>query len=520
MIAQDEIIVDLFAGGGGASLGIFKATGRHPDIAINHDPIAIAMHRANHPSTRHFCQDVWKVLPRQATKGKPVGFLWASPDCTDFSKAKGGVPIRDVKRRDLAWVVVRWAEDVRPRMIFLENVEEFTSWGPLDGAGNIIRSQRGTTFVSFVRKLRSLGYQLQWRELRACDYGAPTIRKRLFIIARCDGLPGLWPEITHGPGRKHPYRTAADIIDWSIPCPSIFARKKPLAEATLRRIANGIRRYVIETAEPFIVLPNHSCNPSFQGQDINRPLGTITSKASHALVTAFLAKHYGGPRQPIGQAISNPIGTITTVDHHSLVACHMIRHFGNSIGQPIDQPAPTAMSGVEKTGIVASHLVKLKGTSKDGQSLHEPLHTVQAGGLHYGEVRAFLMRYYGEGGQLGDCRDPVHTITTKDRLGLVTVRIDGEPYVIADIGMRMLSPRELFRAQGFGDDYRIVIEIDGKPISKADQVRLCGNSVSPPNAEALIAANLGGTGQATRCTAAEELLQLNMFAGTSAGPHR
>ena len=247
------LIVDLFAGGGGASKGIELALGRSPDIAVNHNPVAVAMHEANHPATLHYIQDVWTLQPTHATGGRPVGLLWGSPDCTHFSKAKGAAPRRDAKIRDLAWVLVKWARQVRPRVIIMENVEEFTTWGPLDAHGKIIDIQRGSTFRRFVRALQALGYRVQHRELRACDYGAPTIRKRLFLIARCDGLPIVWPRPTHGPGRAIPYRTAADIIDWSIPCPSIFDRKRPLAENTLKRIAAGIKRYVLDAAEPFIV---------------------------------------------------------------------------------------------------------------------------------------------------------------------------------------------------------------------------------------------------------------------------
>lgn len=469
------VIVDLFAGGGGASEGIRMALGRDPDVAVNHDRVAIAMHEANHPGTRHLRQDVWQVPPRWATKGQPVGLLWASPDCTHFSKAKGSAPRRDERRRDLAWVVEKWAREVRPRVIILENVEEFRTWGPLDKEGRIIQSQKGTTFVSFVRSLRRLGYSVQWRDLNACDFGAPTTRRRLFMIARCDGLPIFWPDSTHGPGTPRPFRAAADIIDWSQPCPSIFGRKKPLAEATLRRIASGIKRYVLSAKEPFIVTYyGQKKAGEFRGCGMADPLPTQTTENRHALVTAFLAKHYGGV---VGQAMDQPVSTITSIDHHSLVT---------------------------------SHLVMLRGTCRDGQDLWRPMPTVTAGGLHVGEVRAFLVKYFGTAvGQ--SVMDPVHTLTARDRMGLVTVTIGGEPYTVMDIGMRMLSPRELFRAQGFPDRYLIDVEIDGRQISKADQVRMCGNSVCPPIAAALVRANLAGTA-ASDFGSAQELLQLNMFA--------
>ncbi len=252
MKTMEPLIIDLFAGGGGASEGIKMALGRDPDIAINHDEIAIAVHKANHPGAYHYTEDIRGVSPTFATKRKPVGLLWGSPDCTHHSKAKGGAPTRDRKIRALAWVVEKWAREVSPMVIALENVEEFKHWGPLDAKGKIIKAHKGDTFRAFVRRLKRLGYKVEWKELRACDYGAPTIRKRLFLIARRDGLPIVWPEPTHGPGLI-PYRTAADIIDWSIPCPSIFERKRPLVKNTMRRIAKGIQRYVIDAADPFIV---------------------------------------------------------------------------------------------------------------------------------------------------------------------------------------------------------------------------------------------------------------------------
>ncbi len=510
MIHSEEIIIDLFAGGGGASEGIRMALGRDPDVAVNHDPVAIAMHTANHPSTWHLRQDVWEVPPRWATKGRPVGLLWASPDCTHHSKAKGGPPIRDEKKRDLAWVVEKWAQAVRPRVIMLENVEEFRDWGPLDKIGHIIKSQKGCTFTAFVRSLRRLGYRVQWKELVACDYGAPTSRKRFFMVARCDGLPIVWPEPTHGQGTANPWRSAAEIIDWSISCPSIFSRKKPLAENTLRRIANGIRKYVMECPNPFLL--------TYYGMKNERePLPTVVPTANGAhLVSAFLAKHYTGV---VGQQLEPPIGTITSVDHHSLVACNLIRHFGKSTGQSPEDPVGTIMPGGSgKTGLLTSYLVKYKGTSRDGQSLSDPLHTVQCS-PHYAQVTAFMIKYYGTGGSQA-CTDPTATITAKDRLALVTVTIAGEPYVIADIGMRMLSPRELFLAQGFPGSYQIDIEVDGKPISKSNQVRMCGNSVCPQVAAALVSANLTATGDSTRVDLGQKLLQLNMFVGSGAQSQR
>lgn len=524
MYKYSEIIVDLFAGGGGASEGIRQALGRDVDVAINHDRVAIAMHMANHPGTRHMRQNVWEVPPRWATGGKPVGLLWASPDCKHFSKAKGGAPKRDIEIRSLAWVVEKWAREVRPRVIILENVEEFQSWGPLDKKGCIVKSQKGTTFCAFVRRLRRLGYAIEWRELRACDYGAPTIRKRLFLIARCDGLSIVWPEPTHGQGLI-PYRTAAEIIDWSIPCPSIFERKKPLVENTLRRIAEGIRRYVIEAEKPFIVNLTHGGRL----ESIDEPLKTVTgaNRGEKAIVTPFIHSYYG-PKKPgefRGSGIDEPLKTQSTENRFGLVVPHIQRQFGQGIGSGMNDPVGTVMSnGMGKTALVAafmaqhnggyyksagrslkkpistithrgtqqqlvtSHVVKLRGTNH-GHPVSEPLHTITAGGTHFGEVRAFLIKYFSTGGQWQNLNDPTHTIKTKEHLSMVTVNIQGEPYVITDIGMRMLTPRELFRAQGFDDSYKIDIEIDGKRITKTDQVRCCGNSVPPDFARALVEVN-------------------------------
>jgi DNA (cytosine-5)-methyltransferase 1 len=451
-----EIIVDLFAGGGGASEGIRTALGRDPDVAINHDPEAIAMHAENHPGCKHYCQDVWSVSPSWATKGRPVALLWASPDCTHFSKAKGGQPNRDEKRRDLAWVIEKWAREVRPRTICMENVEEFKTWGPLRD-GRPIKEAAGTTFRAFVRSLRRLGYSVSWRELRACDYGAPTIRKRFFLVAQHHGAV-VWPEPTHGPGRKRPYRTAADCIDWSAPCPSIFERKKPLAEATCRRIAKGVMKYVVNNkAGAFIV--NHcgakSTHAEFLGCGLDDPVTTQTTGSRHrsALVASFLAKHYTGVT---GSDLRHPLGTITTTDHHSLVAAHIAKMRGTNVGSPMD----------------------------------DPLHTISAGGTHHALVASFLTKYYGQGGSQS-LNTPAGTVTCRDRFGLVTVHIAGETYVLTDIGMRMLQPRELYRAQGFPDSY-VIDQAAGKPLAKKAQVRMCGNSVSPPNAAAIVRANVRG----------------------------
>ena len=498
-----ELVVDLFAGGGGASTGIELAIGRHVDVAVNHDPEAVSLHTANHPQTRHFCSDVFEVDPLTVTDGQTVGLLWASPDCKHFSKAKGGKPVSK-KIRGLAWVVVKWAKAVRPRVICLENVEEFQTWGPLGEDDRPCPQRKGQTFALWKAQLQKLGYVIEHRELRACDYGAPTIRKRLFLVARRDGQPIVWPQPTHAKPDAHgkvpkgmkPWRTAAECIDWSIPCPSIFERSKPLADATCRRIAKGIMRYVVDAAEPFIVSIANWSSESVRGT--HAPLSTVTANPKgghHALVTAFLAKHYTGV---VGSDLAEPMGTVTSVDHHSLVAAHLV-HMGHGEGKDgkarfshgirdVTEPLNTVTAQGAAAGIVTSHMVKLRGDNV-GSAADEPLHTVSAQGLHHGEVRAFLVKYYSEGGQDQPVTDPMHTIPTKDRLGLVMVH--GEPWAIVDIGLRMLTPAELYRAQGFPASYQIERGAAGEAITKTAQVRMCGNSVCPPLSQALVAANYG-----------------------------
>ena len=473
-----ELVVDNFAGGGGASTGIEAALGRPVDIAINHDPAAVAMHEVNHPQTRHYCESVWDIDPVAVCGGRPVGLVWFSPDCKHFSKAKGGKPV-EKKIRGLAWVVLKWAGTVKPRIIMLENVEEFVTWGPLitgpDGSCRPCPANKGRTFRSFVNALRSQGYEVEYSELRASDYGAPTIRKRFFLIARRDGVPIVWPEPTHGdpllPDVKSklllPWRTAAECIDWTIPTPSIFDRKRPLADATLRRIAKGVMRYVVNSPEPFII---NTRNGERAGQQprirsIQKPAWTITAQGSqHALCTAFLAKHYGGV---VGSALDNPMGTVTSIDHHSLVTAHVMRQFGKSTGSHASAPLGTITAGGGgKSGLVTSHLIKTVPQAGDA-------------------VRAFLLKYYGSD-QDPRLKEPLHTVTTKDRFGLVTVR--GEQYRIADIGLRMLAPRELFRAQGFPDSY--IFTGNNEDVTKTSQVARCGNSVCPPVSEVLVRSNM------------------------------
>jgi DNA (cytosine-5)-methyltransferase 1 len=531
------LVVDLFAGGGGASTGIEQAIGRHPDVAVNHDAEAISLHAANHPQTRHFCSDVFEVDPITVTDGQPVGLLWASPDCKHFSKAKGGKPVSK-KIRSLAWVVIKWAKAVQPRVICLENVEEFQTWGPLAADGRPCPERKGKTFALWVAQLRGLGYAVEWRELRACDYGAPTIRKRLFLVARRDGQPITWPTPTHAqpdakgkvPAGMQPWRTAADCIDWSIPAPSIFERTRPLAEATCRRIAKGIVRYVYEAAQPFVVSLTHQGGDRVEslaepfrtitganrgekalavptliqtgygerpGQaprvpGLHKPLGTVVAGQKHALVSAFLAKHYTGV---VGSDMAAPIGTVTTVDHHSLVTANMIKLRGDNVGSAASEPLHTISAQGTHHALATANLVHMgHGEGKDGtkrfshgvRDVAQPLNTITASGATAGLVQAFLVKYYGTD-QDPAMREPLHTVTTKDRFGLVTVR--GQAYQIADIGLRMLTPRELYRAQGFPESYRIDTGAAGEPITKTAQVRMCGNSVCPPLARAIVAVN-------------------------------
>ncbi len=422
------LVVDNFAGGGGASTGIEAALGRPIDIAINHSPQAIAMHAANHPNTLHFCENVWQVDPAEVCAGRPVVLAWFSPDCTHFSRAKGGKP-RSKKTRALAWVVVRWARAVRPAVIMLENVEEFLTWGPLGADGQPDARRAGRTFKMWVGKLRALGYNVEWRSLVAADFGAPTTRRRLFLIARCDGQPIVWPTPTHGRGRAKPWRTAAEIIDWSIPCPSIFDRKKPLAEATLRRIAAGLRRYVIEHPRPFVI--------------------PVRSHGGIALVAPCLlpVTHQGGERV---YPVDEPTRTITAANRGeiALAAATLIQTgYGEREGQ-----APR---------VVQAFLVKYYGSSGRPESQQQSLF------------------------------EPLHTATAKARFGLVV--IEGTEYQIVDIGMRMLAEGELFAAQGFPADYVLDAPFRHRRLNKTEAIELAGNSVCPPLSEALVRANLSPT---------------------------
>jgi DNA (cytosine-5)-methyltransferase 1 len=478
------LLIDIFAGGGGASLGIEMALGRQVDIAINHDPDAIFMHKANHPHTKHYIEDVFKVNPLQATQGRPVDIIHLSPDCTHHSRAKGGKPV-DNKRRGLAWVGVKWAAEVRPSVIILENVPEFREWGPLKKDNKPDKTKKGMTFRLFVNRLKGLGYQVEHRILSAADYGTPTIRKRLFLIARCDGQPIVWPQATHAePGNIFElpaYRTAAECIDWSIPCPSIFERKKPLAENTLRRIAKGIEKFVIKNPNPFVLGIDNKSNPAAVWP-IDSSLRTITLENRFALVAPYLTKYHGGKAgEGRGQKVDKSLLVQDTQNRFGLVTAFLSKYYTGVVGAKIDNPLPT-VTAIDHNALISTHLTKFYGTNI-GSDMRQPVPTVTATGQHIGEVRAFLIKYYGCGiGQ--QLTKSLDTIPTHDRFGLVTVA--GQQYQIADIGLRMLTPRELARAQGFPDSYILTG-------TKSCQVAKIGNSVCPPLEAALVRANIQPT---------------------------
>lgn len=538
-----ELIVDNFAGGGGASTGIELATGYSVDIAINHDPEAIKMHKANHPYTKHYCENIWAVDPIKACNGHPVGLAWFSPDCKHFSKAKGGKP-KDKNIRGLAWVALRWAGLVRPRVIMLENVEEFKTWGPLNRRHHPIKSKQGKTFERFVQQLTDLGYEVQFKELVAADYGAPTMRKRFFMIARCDGKPIVWPEPTHGPadsdevkaGLLKPYVGAYTQIDFSRPCPSIFDTSeeikekygiravRPLAPKTMERIARGLKKFVLDNQEPFIIQCNHSGER--RPNDIREPMPTITGKHGYGIVKPTLAPYMGtNTTNHSGGSCEDPLHTITTGNQQCLISPTLIQYHSETSkdevrGQTIEDPIMT-VDGSNRYGLVTSFLHKYydggyTGAGEnmknplptvtawdhnsvvtanliqmnnhcDGRDMREPIPTITAGDGHFGEVRAFLIKYYGQGtGQ--DIKAPLDTVTAQDRFGLVT--INGVDYQIVDIGLRMLEPRELYGCQGFPDDYIIDHDYTGKTYPRSEQVRRCGNAVCPPIPAALVKANL------------------------------
>jgi DNA (cytosine-5)-methyltransferase 1 len=575
----DEIIVDNFAGGGGASTGMELATGRVVDIAINHDPDAILMHRTNHPHTTHYQASVWDVDPVEVCRGRPVGLAWFSPDCKHFSKAKGGKPV-DKNIRGLAWIVLRWAGTVRPRVIILENVEEFQTWGPVR-KGKPVKKLTGQTFRKWLGQLRNLGYSVEWRELVAADYGAPTTRKRFFLIARCDGRPIVWPTPTHAPadspevkaGLRKPWRSAAEIIDWSLPTPSIFDTKesirekynltaqRPLRPNTMARVARGVDKFVIKTASPFLVVVNHS--GEFRGQDPGEPLQTVTAKHGYGVASPLLApwtvtnttnstghpasepvdtartgggggqmflsaslvqyhteqgervrgqgldaplltvdasnryglsavcleKYYG---TATGQDAGEPLHTITAKDREGVVAASLSKFYGGVVGAEMSQPLPTVTS-IDHNAVQMAHMVKLKGTNLGGP-VSEPVQTITAGGGHFGVVTTMVAPVSPEA-DLKNWPKIRELLNTYCGYGLkedevILFQIAGGLYFMADIGLRMLTPRELYRANGFPDDYIIDRDYTGKEYGKAKQVARCGNAVPPPFATALVRANL------------------------------
>lgn len=540
-----ELIVDNFAGGGGASTGIELATGYSVDIAINHDPEAIKMHKANHPNTKHYCENVWSVDPVKACNGHPVGLAWFSPDCKHFSKAKGGKP-KDKNIRGLAWVALRWAGLVRPRLIMLENVEEFKTWGPLNRGHHPIKAKQGKTFEKFVQQLTDLGYEVQFKELVAADYGAPTMRKRFFMIARCDGKPIVWPEPTHAPadseavkaGLLKPYVGAYTQLDFSLPCHSIFDTSeeikekygiravRPLAAKTMERIARGLKKFVLDNAEPFIVQVNHSgaksdyCKSSNEplstitgkhgfgivepymvqigqtgfaadrSKDVREPLTTIVSKNEHCLISPTLIQYHSETAQGDvrGQTIEDTIMTVDSSNRYGLVTSFLHKYYDGGYkgaGESMEKPLPT-VTAWDHNSVVTANLIQMNNHC-DGRDVRDPIPTITAGDGHFGEVRAFLIKYYGQGtGQ--DIKAPLDTVTAQDRFGLVT--INGTDYQIVDIGLRMLEPRELYGCQGFPEDYIIDHDYTGKTYPRSEQVRRCGNAVCPPIPAALVRANL------------------------------
>ncbi len=601
----EEIMVDCFAGGGGWSTGAELAMGMPVAIAINHDPDAILMHKTNHPFTEHYCESIYDVDPRKAVRGRPVGWAHFSPDCKHFSKAKGGKPV-DKKIRGLAWVVLRWAALVRPRVISLENVEEFVTWGPVK-RGRPVKARRGETFQRFIAQLEALGYRAEWRELRACDYGAPTIRKRFFLLARCDGKPIVWPTPSHGDpkspevqsGKRLPWRSAAEIIDWTLPCPSIFERQRPLAENTLRRVARGMDKFVLKNpspylvkfqqnstgqglnvpldtvmagaarfgmAKPYMVQVNH-VGEGFRGQGLHEPLPTLTAKNGHGIATPYLAKYHGekGAGDVQGQSLGGPLQTVDTSNRYELVApvmaavgqtgsngdrtarvtepirtqvtkaehclvgatlAHIDKAYSGgyqSCGRPCEESLST-VTATDHNRLVTAQVVKLRGGNL-GQAADIPLQTITAGGKHFCVAESFVTKYYGQGVGQG-IAEALHTVTSHERYGEVRVRLEkldgqsgpgrwpeirsllnqyagyqmaedevlvlnigGIDYIMVDIGLRMLCPRELYRAQGFPTDYIIEKDYTGRAYPKSKQVARCGNAVPPPFALALVLAN-------------------------------
>ncbi|KTC25476.1 DNA methyltransferase [Pseudomonas putida] len=569
---DDEIVVDFFCGGGGAGTGLEMGLGRPVTVAKNHNSAAISMHTANHPAARHYTTDVFEGDPDEECQGRPVGWFHMSPDCTHHSQAAGGQP-RKREIRNLSWIGLKWGGKKKPRVISLENVKQILHWGPLiakrdKATGRVMKldgtvaapgervpvhqqflvpnpKRRGITWRRFVHLLEGMGYQVEWRIIKACDFGAPTSRERLFMIARCDGQPIVWPEPTHAkkPSKdQQKWRTAADCIDWTVPSKSIFGRKKALADATLRRVAKGMKKFVIDSPQPFIVpIANWSGELA---QSADEPLRTVTSwprGGSFAMASPVIlpATHQGAdrvndPAEPLptvtaanrgelmmaspmmvgtgGPSFSGkpvpadqPVGTLLTQNHRALVAAFIEQANGGFNATPAkgaDEPMSTVTNTGSQQRLATASLATLRRNCI-GRAIDEPVPTMTAGAEHHAlleytlspeheagalRVAAFLVSYYGtENTSAADA--PAPTVTTKDRLGLVTVFVKGTPYVIVDICLRMLQPHELYRAQGFPASYIIDKGADGKPFTKTEQVHMCGNSVSPPPMAALARAN-------------------------------
>ena len=573
-----EIIVDNFAGGGGASTGIEIATGMAVAIAINHDPAAILMHKTNHPYTEHFQASVWDVDPKTVCRGRPVGLAWFSPDCKHFSKAKGAALV-DRKIRGLAWITLRWAAKVRPRVIILENVEEFQTWGPVR-KGKPVKKLAGTTFRKFIRQLEELGYTVEYRELIAADYGAPTSRKRFYMIARCDGKPIVWPKPTHsktGADGLPRWRSAAEIIDWSLPCPSVFATKaeimdryglkavRPLAKNTMRRIIRGVDKFTIRSGKPFIVPTGYGerkgqaprvhdmdapvptivgtgkenlCRPLLApvtvtntsnsvGGTVGEPVHTVTTAGNQMLVTPFLAecnhsggghvapvtdahktitaKHTGGIVAPAliqyhteqtehvrASGLGTPINTVDASNRYGLTCANLVEYYTG--GRPLDVQDPMhTVTSHDREAVVAAHVVKFKGDNL-GHGADEPMQTVTTSAGEFAVCKVYLAKMHG-GDELGYwplIRDLLNEFCgyTLAEDEVLLLEISGALYYIADIGLRMLSPRELYNAMGFPPDYIIDRDYEGNEYKKSAQVARCGNAVCPPVASALVRANL------------------------------
>lgn len=507
----DDIIVDNFAGGGGASTGLELATGHPVDIAINHDMSAILMHKRNHPYTEHYREDVWAIDPRTVTRGRRVRLAWFSPDCKHFSKAKGAALV-DKHIRGLAWIVLRWAGLVRPDIIMLENVPEFVTWCPVRKS-KPVKSKSGRTYRKWRSQLEALGYKVETRNLCAADYGAPTTRTRFCLIARCDGEPIIFPERTHAPrdseevksGKCKPWRSAAEIIDWNLPCYSIFESKsqikaeygvnvvRPLKPNTLRRIAMGLDKFVLKAKEPFIVnmtAPTIVVNNfADKGASVVEPLPTITSGSKNYLSAVHLTQYFSGEGHY--HDVKEPLATITTMEREGLVAAYLHKYFTGVDGGTLDKPLPT-VTAIDHNSLAAVYLADFRGKDK-GSSVAEPLMTVMAcekyaqvtvkmdkavGANEYGrwnEIRRLLNEYCG------------YALSENE---IILIGSGDEWYYLSDICLRMLSPRELYDAMGFPHDYVIDCDERGNRISRADQVARCGNAVCPPIAEAMARANL------------------------------